>query len=361
MTRAGTPVSPRVKRLLLTATALFTATAALAADVDPKLEKAVRDSVPVCAGTTVSFDELPVKLPARFKGTLVRLDSKRASCTGQYAGVLSPTGGFYLGMPWVIENEDGATVEEKLKNFTWRNMQINIAPVIERKLNDDGLWPVTLQHLTEAGKLPMEGELDPSGKVFFFGHFRRLSGDLRAQRLKVFDSLMAKAPARGAADAPVTVVEFSDFECPSCKRAAGYADAVLAKHGEKVRYIRLDLPLTGHPWAFAAALAGRAIHRQKPELFWEYKKQVYANQENLNAFMIWDWARGWAQDHELDMTKYDADLANEAVRNEILRSAAVALSNDVRATPTYMVNGAMVDPGEDGTALVEYVGKLLAN
>ena len=359
MPRPLRSVSPRVKRILLAATALFTATAALAADVDPQLEKAIRDTVPVCADASLAFEELPIKLPARFKGTLVKMTSKRPSCGGQYAGILSPTGGVYIGMPWQIEREEGATVEEKLKNFTWRNMQFTVTPVVERKATDDGLYPVTLFQLTEAGKLPMEGELDPEGKLFFFGHFRRLRGDVRAQRTKVFDSFTSSSPSKGATDAAVTIVEFSDFECPSCKRAAGYADVVLAKHGAKVRYVRYDLPLSGHPWAFAAALAGRAIHRQKPELFWEYKKQVYANQENLNAFMIWDWARGFAQDHELDLARYDADLNSETLKNDILKGAAVALSNDVRATPTYMVNGAMVDPGDDGKALVDYVDGLV--
>jgi protein-disulfide isomerase len=75
--------------------------------------------------------------------------------------------------------------------------------------------------------------------------------------------------------------------------------------------------------------------------------------------MIWDWARAFAQDHDLDLAKYDADLNSEAIKSDILKGAAVALSNDVRATPTYMVNGAMVDAGDDGKALAEYVDTLI--
>jgi protein-disulfide isomerase len=133
----------------------------------------------------------------------------------------------------------------------------------------------------------------------------------------------------------------------------------MAKHPDKVRYIRYDLPLAGHPWAFPAALAGRAIYRQNPELFWQYKKNVYDNQDQLTAFMFWDWARKWAEDHDVDLKRYDADLTNADIKAEILKGAGTAFSNDVRATPTYMVNGTIVDYGEEGKALAEYVEKLL--
>jgi len=174
----------------------------------------------------------------------------------------------------------------------------------------------------------------------------------------VFEPLLAKSPAKGSG--AVTIVEFSDFQCPSCRRSSGWVDPIVKKHDGKVRYVRFDLPLSGHPWAFPAALAGRAIHRQNPELFWEFKKNVYDNQDQLNAFMFWDWARKWAEDHDLDLKKYDADLENAELRAEILGGAGLALSNDVRATPTYLVNGVIVDAGDNGDALASYVDKLVA-
>lgn len=351
------PVSPRVKPYLL-ASALLVATAAFAAEVDPKLEKAVRDSLPVCSGGKVTFEELQAKLPARFKGTMVKVESANHHCDHQAAGILSPMGGFYSGMPWNISGEEGGTVAEKLKSFVWRNFQMNATAVIDPKPNEHGLYNVTLLQSTENGKIPLEGELDPASGAFFLGHFRR-ADEVAAQRVKAFDELLKKSPARGPADAKVTIVEFSDFECPSCRRASGYGETLLTKFNGKVRYIRFDMPLTGHPWAFPAALAGRAIYRQKPEAFWEYKKQVYANQDKLNAFMFWDWARDFAKEQELDLAKYDADVNSDALKADILKGAGLALSNDVHATPTYMINGAMVDAGDEGKALAEYVEKLL--
>ncbi len=352
------PVSPRVKRLLLISALLVSSATASAVEVDPKLERLVRESLPVCPGGKMSFDEMQVKLPPRFKGVMVKVESADHRCDFQMGGVLAPSGALYLGMPWTISNEDGKTVAERLKAFVWRNFQMNATPVIDPKVTADGLYRVTLMQSTENGKVPLDGMLDSEGRMFFFGQFRS-GDDIGAQRLKTFESLLSKSPSRGAADAAVTIVEFSDFECPSCKRSSGYVDPILAKHNGKVRYIRYDMPLDGHPWAFGAALAGRAIYRQKPDVFWEYKKQVYSNQEKLNSFMFWDWARAFAEQNELDLAKYDADLASEALKEEILKGAGLALSNEVRSTPTYMVNGTLVEAGVDGKDLAEYVDKLL--
>jgi protein-disulfide isomerase len=360
MSSLPAPVSSGVKFLLPLALTFAAGVPVFAADVDPKLDRAVRDAIPVCGDVTVQYQPIGIKLPPRFTGATVQVKSALASCEGQYAGVLSPSGGFFLGNPWPIANEEGKTIEEKVKSFTWRNMHETMSVTVDRTRTPEGLYKVTLHQVTENGKLPMEGLVDPEGTVFFFGTFRPTGTDVRTSRAKVFERYVGHSPTKGAADAPVTIVEFSDFQCPSCQRASGYLDPILAKHGDRVRYVRYDLPLTGHSWAFGAALAGRAIYRQKPDAFWEYKKQVYANQENLNPFSFWDFARGFAADHELDLKQYDADLASDEIKAELLSGAGSAFTNDIRATPSYMINGALVEAGEGGKSLAAYVEKLLA-
>ncbi|MDQ3283765.1 MAG: DsbA family protein [Acidobacteriota bacterium] len=331
-----------------------------AADVDSKLERAVRDTLPVCSGAKLTFDELPVKLPTGFTGKSARVEGSPV-CEGQYAVVLSRANNVFIGAPWPLSNEEGKTIEQKLGGFVLRNMQENMTVNVDRTARTaDGLFKATLLQSTEYGKLPLEGEVDPEGNIFFFGHFRPVSGDIRSIRTKTFEPFVAHAPAKGASSAKVTVLEFSDFQCPSCQRASGYMEPILAQHGDKVRYVRYDLPLSGHAWAFPAALAGRAIWRQKPDAFWDFKKQVYANQSSMNAFTFWDWARGFAEDHELDLKKYDADLNSQEIKDEILRGAGTAFANDVRATPSYMVNGVLVEAGEEGKGLVAYIDQLLA-
>ncbi len=326
-----------------------------------KADRQIREAVPICAeAVTVSKDALQHALPINLTGNVVRVESKRQACEGQWVAATSTQGGFYMGVPWFLDNLDG-TIEEKLKNFAWNAMKESWTAVVNREKTREGFFPVTMFQTTERGKLPFEGVVDPAGTIFFFGHFVPLDGDIRNDRMKSLDPFLRDSPTTGSAKAPVTVVEFSDFECPSCQHAAGYLKPILAKYGDQVRYIRYDLPLIQmHPWALAAAIAGRAVHRQKPELFWEFKEQVYTNQEKLSAFTVDDFTRNFAKDHDLDMTKYDADVASDSLRSALINGAGAALSNDVRATPTYMVNGTYVDPGLEGKALESYVSTLLS-
>ncbi len=358
------PFPVAVKRLFSAVIAL-TALAAVADDVPApqlgeRVDKLIQEGLPVCSETVkTSRVGLQHKLPVNLTGAVVRIESERAACAGQWVALTSREGGFFLGIPWFLDGVTGA-YEAKLKAFAWANMQQNFEVTIDKKATREGFFPVTMNQITERGKVPMQGELDPSGNVLFIGHFHPLGGNFLESRLKYFQTFLENSPATGSSKPTVTVVEFSDFECPSCQHAAGYLKPILQKHGDHVRYIRYDLPLlTIHPWAYGAAVAGRAIWRQKPAAFWEYKEQVYANQEKLNAFTFDDFARGFAQDHELDMKKYDADVNSPELQTSILAGVGTAFSNDVRATPTYMVNGAIVDPGNEGKALEKYVAQLL--
>jgi hypothetical protein len=360
-----------MKRLVFPLLALFIASAAVADEpakpaekpapsLGARAEKLIKEALPICSdAVTESRVRLQHQLPANMIGSVVRIESKNQTCAGQWVAVISNEGDFFMGTPWFLDDTSG-TLEERIKSFTMQNMKQVFEPIVDRTKTHSGLYRATLFQTMEGGKLPLEGEVDPDGTVFFFGHFVPMTADFRASRLKALEHFLPQSPFTGAAKPEVTVIEFSDFECPSCQRAAGYMKPILSAHGDKVRYIRYDTPLMSvHPWALPAAVAGRAIWRQKPDLFWKYKEQVYENQEKLTAFAIDDFARAFASDHDLDMKKYDADVSSTELRTEIVNGIGTAFSNDVRATPTYIVNGALVEAGAEGKALAEYVNGLL--
>jgi protein-disulfide isomerase len=328
----------------------------------PAFEKYIKEAMPVCEQTTLSYIAMVHKLPSNMQGIVVRAASPRQTCEGQVVGVTSKEGTVYLGIPWFLDDvKDVQGLEAKLQQFTANALHEEFMPVIDRKNpTKEGLFPVTIYETTERGKLPLYGEIDPNGTVFFIGPFRPFSEPPASARLKAFEPYLTDSPTTGAAKPEVTVVEFSDFECPSCQHAAGYMKPILEKHGDKVRYIRFDTPLvTMHPWAFSAAMAGRAVWHQKPEAFWDFKKEIYENQDKLNAFSIDDFTRGFAKDHELDLERYDADVASQTLQTKMIDGVGTAFSNDVRATPTYMVNGVLVDAGADGKDLSAYIDSLL--
>jgi protein-disulfide isomerase len=322
-------------------------------------EKFVRSALPACPGLSLTADEMPRKLPTGMRSTLFHVKSEGGYCDGDYVVITSQTGNVWVGTPWYL---DGAgDPPHKLKEFAWQVLHDNVEIEIGKDLTRDGLVKITMWQTTARGKVPLEGEMDTDGKVFFLGHFRPQAGDYATSRLESFKPLLANAPTKGASSPSITIIEFSDFECPSCRYGSENVTPILEKHGDKVRYIRYDLPLVSmHPWALTAAMAGRAIYRQKPDLFWTYKKLIYDNQEKLSAFLIDDFASGFAKDHDLDMEKYNADVTSEAIRTELLRAVGVAFSNDIRSTPSYMVNGMIVEAGDHGKDLAAYVDAALA-
>ena len=358
-----------MKRTLIAAAVVLTTAAGLHAQhdhshaapagkpLDAQTEKLVRQALPVCAGLTLTSDDFNAPMPQGLSASLIRGASPSHACDGQWLLVRTSAGTYQFGAPWFIGESTGTTIEERLQDFSWTRMKTNVIATVDRsRRTPEGFYNVTLHQTTEAGKIPMEGVVDPDGRIFFLGRFQPLASDQAKERVAAFRPLIASAPARGGAAAAVTVVEFSDFQCPSCKRSAGAGDALIARHDDAVRYVRFDLPLiNSHPWAFPAALAGRAIYRQNPDAFWEYKKQVYEMQDRLNAFTFDEFARNFAADRDLDLAKYDADLASPALRAELLKGVGAAFANQVRATPTFMVNGVFVD----AESLGDYVASLL--
>ena len=83
-----------------------------------------------------------------------------------------------------------------MKTFAWSNLQQNFDPVIDRKPTREGLYKITLNQMTERGKMPVTGEITPAGDVLF-GHFYPIAEDIRESRLKTFNGLI-ESPATGA-------------------------------------------------------------------------------------------------------------------------------------------------------------------
>lgn len=341
------------------------AATALAAEVPstglgPRVDAQIRQAIPVCSGdATVTVDDLRHALPDGLTGKVVRIESKRQACSGQFIAVTSREGDFFWGLPWFLDGFTGP-LEARLKDFGWKNLQQSYDATVDPQRTRDGLQDVTLYQTTEHGRVPIAGEIDPAGTVFFIGRFHPLDAGYIKSRLKTFQPFTELSPTTGASDPAVTIIEFSDFECPSCRIHSGNLEPILEKYGKQVRYIRYDFPLMSlHPWAFAAAVDGRAIWRQSPSAFWDFKKQVYASQDDITAFTLDSFVRGFLQDHRLDQKKFDVDVNSPDLQKTILDGVGAAFANDILATPTYLVNGISVDPGDDGKALEAYVAKLL--
>jgi protein-disulfide isomerase len=144
------------------------------------------------------------------------------------------------------------------------------------------------------------------------------------------------APVRGPESAPVSIVEFSDFQCPFCRRVTPTMSQLRADYGDKVRIVFKNLPLSIHPKAPAAHAAAEAAHRQGK--FWEMHDRIFANQGQLEPEVF----ERYAKEIGLDMKQYRADVASSEVKERIAKDVAEARSLGVTGTPGFFINGRFV-------------------
>ena len=144
-------------------------------------------------------------------------------------------------------------------------------------------------------------------------------------------------PAQGAAAAPVTVVMFSDFQCPACAAVHPVLKRVLAEYKDKVRFVVRDFPLMSiHPNAFQAAQAANAANAQGK--FFEYTELLYNNQDSLDKASL----KEFAAKIGLDRKRFDADLDGEKFASEVRKDMADGAAYGINSTPTIFVNGVKV-------------------
>ncbi|MFD1718642.1 Na+/H+ antiporter NhaA [Georgenia deserti] len=151
----------------------------------------------------------------------------------------------------------------------------------------------------------------------------------------------------GDDDAPITVVEYLDFECPFCARVTGMWADLRHHFGDRIRYVVRHLPLEDvHPRAFGAAVAAEAAARQGR--FWDLHDVLFANQSQLEP----DDLRGYAVDLGLDMSRFDDDVADESVIARVRADMLSARASGARGTPTFFLNGVRHRGSHDARTLI---------
>lgn len=149
------------------------------------------------------------------------------------------------------------------------------------------------------------------------------------------------APTLGPANAPVTLVIFSDFQCPLCKAESEIIHKeVTEAFPTQVRVYFRDFPLEQlHNWARSAAIAGRCVYKMNPAMFWDYHDWIYENQtyiglDNLNSKL-----QEFATAKGLDGMQFSRCIESKVTEPEVNASIAVGNSLMLNATPTLFLNG----------------------
>jgi len=156
-----------------------------------------------------------------------------------------------------------------------------------------------------------------------------------------FKALIADSPIQGAANGHVTLVSFSDFQCPFCQKSLATVHEFMQKHGTDVTLVFKHLPLSDiHPKAESAARAAWAAYRQGK--FWEYHDALFARQRELGEPLYLELAATL----KLDVARFKQDFASPAAHQAIQKDVAWAQQFGVNATPHFLlgrtsISGAM--------------------
>jgi protein-disulfide isomerase len=152
----------------------------------------------------------------------------------------------------------------------------------------------------------------------------------------------------GPRDAPVTLVEYGDFECPYCRAAHFVMKNVLADMGDELRFVFRHMPLTQvHPMAEMAAEASEAAGAQGR--FWPYHDGLYENQDALNPALV----AALAKRLGLDLDRFTDDLQGQRFVAKIKQDFMGAVRSGAAGTPTFFINGEHYQGGYDEASLTE--------
>jgi len=154
----------------------------------------------------------------------------------------------------------------------------------------------------------------------------------------------------GSEHSPITVVEYGDFECPTCKQAAPAVKLVLERFGGRVRFVFRHFPVeSAHPHAMHAAQAAEAAGGQRK--FWQMHDLLFENQRHLEMTNL----RSYAQRLELDMPRFIAEMDDEIYLQRVREHMRSGAQSHVRGTPTFYINGVIQDVSFGMHSLMEGV------
>lgn len=184
--------------------------------------------------------------------------------------------------------------------------------------------------------------LSADGRYLFAGRVFDLSGSSLKEKLA---SISTKGyPSLGPRDAPVTIIEYGDFQCAYCERAYWMVKyKVLSRYGDRVRFVYKDLPLTDtHPWALQAATAARCAFHQSNDAFWRLHDFFFEYQDELTPNNIESRVEEIVSNIELDKGRFEECLSSADPRRQIEESIAEAQDLGITGTPAFVVGGELL-------------------
>lgn len=196
------------------------------------------------------------------------------------------------------------------------------------------------------------------GRYMVRGELQDMSADPNADIKKAIH--IDNAPSKGPANAPVTIVEYADYECPACRQFNSLLPDILAKNPQ-VRLVFKEFPLTDiHPWAMTAATAARCVNQLSPATFWKFHDSIFESQDLISPSNAWDKLLDLASQLGINTDSLKACMVDTATTKAIQAEQRENQILQITMTPTIFVNGRRV-VGPDDQLVKQFIDYELAN
>ncbi len=249
------------------------------------------------------------------------------------------------------------TVESYLRHLYALGPNVRLIVSAPKESEVPGLLETTVDVKDGENSQVARFYLSRDGKYLVRGEVSDLSKDPLAETRALLQ--VKDAPSLGDPKAPVTLVEFSDFQCPVCRSLHDVLRGMLPNYPQ-VRVVFKDFPLESlHPWARTAALGGHCAYEQNPSAFWKVYDLIYDQQELISASNAWTKMTDFAGQAGLNADAFRACMASPAAGAAIEASKANGQRLEVGSTPTVFVNGRRM-VGADAHLLEQYIQYELA-
>lgn len=233
-----------------------------------------------------------------------------------------------------------ARAQDKEKILEYYKRKTNVAPNAQVTIGD--LTPSKIKGAKEGtiqvGNQKQTFIVSDDGRYVVFGEVEDLTVDPFAAVMKKID--VKGRPFKGNKDAKVTIVEYSDFQCPFCKRGYDTIETqVLKEYGDKVKFYYKHLPLAFHPWAEPSAIATECALEQKEAAYWKLYAYYFENQKDLNPQNLKEKTLEALKDTGIDIAKFTDCFDNKKTLDKVKAQAAEAQSLGIQGTPGFIING----------------------
>ncbi len=175
-------------------------------------------------------------------------------------------------------------------------------------------------------------------------------------RRPTFPIEVGASPVTGGKDAKVTIVEFSDFQCPFCAKGADILKKIKAKYGNKVKVVFKNFPLPFHNHAEKAAVAGLCANEQSSESFWKMHDEMFAHQDALDEAGL----KATAKKIGLKTDAFEKCLAENKYLAQVKAEMEEGRKIKVKSTPTFFINGQLINGAQPIDVFSEIIDEELA-